>query len=97
MITHTNNVGSTPAPLGDSLRPRGPRSTAPSGPASGDTLSTENATQLKAALAQTPAVRAEVVERAAPLATDPSYPSGAVIDRIAAMIVRSPDLSNQED
>jgi hypothetical protein len=58
-----------------------------------DRLSTENTSRLRAALAQQPEIRPEVVERGRALAADPSYPSPEIIRKISAMIVQSPDLS----
>jgi hypothetical protein len=58
-----------------------------------DRISTEGGAYLQAALARQPAIRPEVVERARTLAADPGYPSPAIMKRIAAQIVGSPDLS----
>jgi hypothetical protein len=91
MITNTNNVGSSPIPSPDPRRNRASVA-APATPAE-DTLSTENATHLKAALANTPAIRPEVVERASKLAIDPAYPPLAIIEKVARMISDSNDLS----
>jgi hypothetical protein len=95
MITHTKNVGSMPAPATDPQRRRAAVSTTPAAPE--DTLSTNNATHLKAALEQTPVVRPEVVSRAAALATDPAYPPIAIIEKVARLIADSNDLSNSQD
>jgi hypothetical protein len=46
-------------------------------------------------LQQVPEIRPEVVERARALAADPTYPSAAIINRISAAIVSSPDLSEE--
>lgn len=56
-----------------------------------DTLSTHQAQRVQAALAREPAIRPEVMARAASLAADPSYPPRNVIDQVARLIVRSPD------
>lgn len=61
-----------------------------------DRISTEGGAALQAALARQPAIRPEVVERARALAADPGYPSPAIMQRIAAQIVGSPDLSEDE-
>jgi hypothetical protein len=45
------------------------------------------------ALSREPEIRPEVVARGRKLAADPDYPSASVIQRVAAMIVNSPDLS----
>lgn len=91
MITNTNNVGSSPIPSPDPRRNRASAAVS-SGPAE-DTLSTENASRLKSALDNTPAIRPEVVARAASLAVDPAYPPLAIIEKIARMIADSNDLS----
>jgi len=52
---------------------------------------------LKAALANTPAVRPEVIARASALAVDPAYPPLAIIEKIAIMIAASNDLSNSQE
>jgi hypothetical protein len=61
-----------------------------------DRLQTDKAEQLSAALASQPEIRPDVVARGQLLAADPSYPSAAVISRVAAMIVNSPDLSEDQ-
>ena len=58
-----------------------------------DRLSTEQSTSLSAALARTPEIRPEVVERGRALAADPSYPSKEIINRLSDLIVRSDDLT----
>jgi hypothetical protein len=58
-----------------------------------DQLSTQNAAALRAALANQPEIRPEVVARARALAADPSYPPLAIMRSIAQQIVASPDLS----
>lgn len=70
-------------------------------PASGgfgaDRFSPENTAALKAALAQQPEIRPDVVARARALAADPSYPSPEVLRQVGETILRSPDLSEQAD
>jgi hypothetical protein len=61
-----------------------------------DRLSTAAAEQLQNALADQPEVRPEVVARGRALAADPDYPSTAVIRSVAAMIINSPDLSEDQ-
>ena len=94
MITHTTSVGSTPAPA----EPERHRAIT-HGPAAvqSDTLSTTNASRLKAALEQTPEIRPEVVARAEELAVNPSYPPIAIIEKLATMIATSNDLSNAQE
>ncbi len=62
-----------------------------------DRLSTDSAATLRAQLAAQPEVRPDVVARARVLAADPNYPSATVIQKIAAQILASPDLSESED
>jgi len=97
MITNTNNLGSVPTPTNATLRPSQPRSEQARALTVGDSLSTENAMRLRAALAQTPALRPEVIERASALAKDPGYPSMDIMLKIGRMLVDSKDLSLQED
>ncbi len=59
-------------------------------------ISTQSAAYLQGALSRQPAIRPEVVERARALAADPTYPSAAVIKRVAQQIVASPDLSEDQ-
>jgi hypothetical protein len=61
-----------------------------------DRLSTDKAEQLRAALTAQPAIRPEVVARGKSLAADPSYPPAGVIGQVAAQIVNSPDLSEDQ-
>ncbi len=61
-----------------------------------DSLSTDKAAQLRAALDNVPEVRPEVVARGKALAADPSYPSAAIMQSVAGQIVNSPDLTEDE-
>ncbi len=94
MITNTNHLGSVSPTVPHQVRLRG----APAAPArvQEDTLSTVSANNLEAALADTPAIRPEVVERARALATDPSYPPLQIIAQLASMMTAANDLSNEE-
>ena len=58
-----------------------------------DQIHIDKTAVLRAGLQQVPEVRLEVVERARALAADPAYPSDDIIRRISAVIVNSPDLS----
>ena len=97
MITNTNNLGSIPSPISAAPRPNSARSAPPLAASVGDSLSTSHASRLQAALAQTPALRAEVIDRVTPLATDPTYPSPAILGKIGQLLARSKDPSQQED
>jgi hypothetical protein len=99
MITNTNNLGSVPTPANAALRPSTPRTELPqaAAAAAGDSLSTDHASRLRAALAQTPALRPEVIERASALAKDPGYPSVAIMGKIGRLLAQSKDLSLQEN
>lgn len=61
-----------------------------------DSISTDNATHLRAELDRQPEVRPEVVARAKALAADPSYPSASVIQNVAKQILAAPDLSEDQ-
>jgi len=61
-----------------------------------DRLSIAAAEQLQTALANQPEVRPEVVARGRALAADPDYPSAAIIRSVAAVIISSPDLSEEQ-
>jgi hypothetical protein len=61
-----------------------------------DQISTESAAVLKAALSSQPEIRPDVVARAKELASDPSYPSAAIIRNVAGQILGAPDLSEDE-
>ena len=61
-----------------------------------DRLSTQSAAVLRTALASQPEIRPEVVERAKALAADSSYPSTATLRKVGAMILNSPDLSEDQ-
>ncbi|MGH7996795.1 MAG: hypothetical protein ACREFX_10625 [Opitutaceae bacterium] len=63
------------------------------GPADTDRLSTEQADKLQQALGRDPELRPDVVARGRQLASDPGYPSAAIIANVAAQIVNSPDPS----
>ncbi len=97
MITNTNNLGSVPTPANVAPRPSKSHAELPQALAANDSLSTEHAARLHAALAKTPAIRPEVVERAAALATDPDYPSVAIMGKIGRLLAQSKDLSLQEN
>jgi hypothetical protein len=61
--------------------------------AGNDSLSTDKAEQLRAALDGQPEVRPAVVARGMALAADPDYPPDSVIRNIASQILAAPDLS----
>lgn len=61
-----------------------------------DQLSTDSAAALRTSLAQSPAIRPEVVARARALAADPTYPSVAIMRRVAQQIIAAPDLSEDQ-
>jgi hypothetical protein len=58
-----------------------------------DSLSTDQADQLRAALAQQPEIRPEMLARGRALADDPTYPPSSVIAGLAGMLVNSADHS----
>jgi hypothetical protein len=51
---------------------------------------------LSAALANQPEIRPDVVARGQALANDPTYPSASILSKVAAAIVASPDLSEDQ-
>lgn len=97
MITNTTNLGSIPTPTSASLRTPSERPAPQTAPAASDSLSTSHASRLQEALAQTPAIRPEVIKRVTPLATDPNYPSPEIMGKIGRLLAQSKDLSLQED
>jgi hypothetical protein len=48
---------------------------------------------LRSALQAQPEIRPEVVARGKELASDPSYPSSAILRKVGEAILNSPDLS----
>lgn len=93
MINSTTSTDRTPhaealaAPGQAAPRPLAPRP---------DQLSTDSAAFLRSELQRQPEVRPEVVERAQALAADPNYPSREVLKHVGAMILNTPDLSEDE-
>jgi hypothetical protein len=61
-----------------------------------DRLSLSQGDGLRQALEAQPEIRPEMVEKGRALAADPSYPSAAIIQRIAQAIVGSPDPSEDQ-
>ena len=59
-----------------------------------DQLSTDGVDKLRNLIASEPEVRPEVVEKGRALAADPDYPSSDVVQRMAGLLVNSPDLSD---
>jgi hypothetical protein len=60
-----------------------------------DQFSARQAEVLRAALEQHPEIRPEVVERGRQLAADPSYPSAGILAKVSAVILTSPDLTEE--
>ncbi len=93
MITPPSSSGSTsPTPP-----PPGRRSVSPEPVVHQETLSTDHAARLHAALARTPEIRSDEVARASHLAVDPLYPPRAIIDEVARLIADSNDVSENQD
>ncbi len=61
-----------------------------------DLLSTSNAAFLRSELDRQPEIRPEVVERARALAADSNYPSRDSLKKVAELMLRSPDLSEDQ-
>ena len=79
----------------DPVTVQGNPATRPTAPRT-DLLSTENAAFLRAELSRQPQIRPEVVERATALAADPNYPSSEIMQKLAGIILNSPDLSDDQ-
>ena len=60
-----------------------------------DQFKSAQAAQLREALARTPEIRPEVVERGKQLAADPGYPSPEILRKVAETILHSPDPSEE--
>lgn len=91
MITNSSSVasGATPAP-----DPRRHRAAAVAAAAvRADSFSPAQVGSLREALAQAPAQRPDVVERAQNIAIDPNYPPLKIIERVAKLIAESQDAS----
>ncbi len=93
MINSTSSSDRVLRPEGVVLHAQTPSSDAPGS----DRFSPENTAVLKAALAHHPEIRPEVVARARVLATDPSYPSPAILRAVGQVILASPDPADQAD
>jgi len=76
-------VGQKPAPA--AARPA----------AAQESLSAGNTASLRNALAATPEIRPEVVEKGKQLAADSNYPPRVIIEKLAELIANSTDLTNQ--
>ena len=59
-------------------------------------VSTASMSTLRAELNRQPEVRADVVARAKALTADPNYPSLEVLRNVADLILRAPDLSEDQ-
>ena len=93
MISSASSPDRTPRP--DLVSAAGQASPRPAA-ARPDRISTEHAAFLRAELERQPEIRADVVERARGLAADPSYPPIEVSRHVAAQILASPDLSEDQ-
>ncbi|HYD82405.1 MAG TPA: hypothetical protein VEA63_00100 [Opitutus sp.] len=61
-----------------------------------DQLSTDSDAFLRAELQRQPEIRPEVVERARALAADSNYPSLDTLKKVGAIILNTPDLSEDQ-
>jgi len=96
MITNSSSVTSGAASAPD---PRRLRSTPAATPIAvrADSFSHAQVASFREALAQVPAQRPEVVERAQNIAIDPNYPPLQLIERVAKLIAESQDPSEIAD
>ena len=62
-------------------------------PGQTDQIFSDKAAALRSSLQLVPEIRPEVVDRARALAADSAYPSDDIIRQVSALIVNSPDLS----
>lgn len=60
-----------------------------------DEFSARQAEGLRAALTQHPEIRPEVVGRGRQLAADPDYPPADILTKLSAVILASPDLTEE--
>lgn len=97
MITNSPSVGPGATPGPDPRRNRAAGASLPAAAAPSDRISTDRADRLREALAGTPAVRTEAVERAEALAVDPNYPPLQIIERVARLLADSQDMSEEKD
>ena len=93
MISSASSPDRTPRP--DLVSAAGQPNPRPAAPRQ-DRISTEQAEYLRSELDRQPEIRPEVVERAKGLASDSSYPPPEVVRHVAAQILASPDLSEDE-
>ncbi len=97
MITNPPSVGPGATPGPDPRRNRAAGAAIPAAFAPSDRISTDRADRVREALANTPAVRAETVQRAGALAVDPNYPPLQIIERVARLLADSQDMSEDKD
>ncbi len=93
MINSTTSTDRTAS--ADTVSAQGTPAARPTAPRT-DLLSTENAAFLRGALNRQPEIRPEVLERARALASDPNYPSNDTIQKLAGVLLNSPDLSDDQ-
>ena len=93
MISSTSSTDRSVRPeLVSGAGPSGDRARAPRP----DQISTESAAFLRSALQRQPEIRPEVVARARELADDPAYPPVNALRHVAAQLLASPDLTEDE-
>lgn len=93
MINSTSSSDRVLRPDGVVLHAKTP---SPQGPEA-DRFAPEHTAALKAALSSQPEIRPDVVARARLLASDPSYPSPAILRQVGRVILNSPDPDEQAD
>lgn len=96
MIHSTSNTSGQQRPDAVGASNRKPAAPAGAPPVSGETLSSAGTDALRAALAATPEVRPEEVQKGKSLAVDASYPPRAIIEDLARLFIQSQDASRQD-
>jgi len=93
MINSTSSSDRVLRPDGVVLHAKTPAAGGPEA----DRFAPEHTAALRAALASQPEIRADVVARAKVLATDPAYPSTAILRQVGKAILNSSDPADQAD
>jgi len=97
MIHSASNTPGQPRPDAIAASDRKPLASAPASTTiSGETLSSSSSDALRAALAATPEIRPEMVEKGKSFVVDANYPPRAIINDLAELFVKTQDLAQQD-